>query len=156
MIRTLLTAAAVILPVSAAAAAMAVADLAHAADLVIDVAGVRGTDGKVMVALHAPRDGVTFPDFAGAVAAQWRLAEPGMLRFAFPGLKAGRYAVAVYHDENDNGELDTNLLGIPTEGYGFSNGATGFAGPPDFDAAAVEVSDEANAAPVETATTLSY
>jgi uncharacterized protein (DUF2141 family) len=117
---------------------------------------VRGADGKVMVALHAPRDGVSFPDFAGAVAAQWRMAEPGTLRFAFPGLKPGRYAVAVYHDENDNGELDTNLLGIPTEGYGFSNDATGFAGPPDFDAAAVEVPDDANAAPVGTATTLSY
>lgn len=156
MIRTLLTTAAVILPVSAVAAALTVADLSHAADLVIDVGGVRGADGKLMVALHAPRDGVPFPDFAGVIAAQWRMAEPGTLRFTFPGLKPGRYAVAVYHDENDNGELDTNLLGMPIEGFGFSNDARGFAGPPDFDAAAVEVPDDADAPPVETATTLNY
>ena len=156
MIRTLLATAAAILPVSAVAAALTVSDLARAADLVVDVGGVRDAEGKIMVALHAPRDGVAFPDFAGAVAAQWRVAEPGTLRFAFPDLKPGRYAVAVYHDENDNGELDTNLLGMPTEGFGFSNDAKGFAGPPDFDAAAVEVSDQAGAAPIETAATLSY
>jgi len=156
MIRTLLASAAAILPASALAAALTVSNSTKAADLVVEVGGVRDAAGKVMVALHAPRDGVSFPDIAGAVAAQWRIAEPGMLRFAFPGLKPGRYAVAVYHDENDNGELDANILGMPTEGFGFSNDAKGFAGPPDFEAAAVEVSGEASAAPVETTATLSY
>ena len=35
--------------------------------------------------------------------------------------RAGNYAVQVMHDENDNNKLDTNFLGIPSEGYGFSN-----------------------------------
>ncbi|MFO7744799.1 MAG: DUF2141 domain-containing protein [Psychroflexus sp.] len=43
--------------------------------------------------------------------------------FEFSDIKAGKYAIAVIHDENMNGELDTNLFGIPTEGYGFSSGA---------------------------------
>jgi uncharacterized protein (DUF2141 family) len=41
-----------------------------------------------------------------------------VLRFTLP---AGTYAVQVMHDENDNGKLDSKFMGIPTEGYGFSN-----------------------------------
>lgn len=44
-------------------------------------------------------------------------------------LPEGNYAIAVYHDENKNGKLDTNLLGIPKERYGFSNNARGRFGP---------------------------
>jgi uncharacterized protein (DUF2141 family) len=39
--------------------------------------------------------------------------------FEFSDIKPGKYAIAVIHDENCNGELDTNMFGIPTEGYGF-------------------------------------
>lgn len=45
----------------------------------------------------------------------------------FQNLEAGEYAVRFFHDQNDNGELETNLFGLPTEGYGFSNNAR-----PDF------------------------
>lgn len=41
----------------------------------------------------------------------------------------GEYAIAVYHDKNKNGKIDTNLLGIPKEDYGFSNNARGRFGP---------------------------
>ncbi|SDG64523.1 DUF2141 domain-containing protein [Psychroflexus sediminis] len=43
--------------------------------------------------------------------------------FKFSDIKPGTYAIVVIHDENLNGELDSNLFGIPTEGYGFSSGA---------------------------------
>jgi uncharacterized protein (DUF2141 family) len=43
----------------------------------------------------------------------------------------------VYHDENDDGRLDENSWGVPTEGYGFSNNAQGFLSAPSYDAAAV-------------------
>ena len=75
---------------------------------------------------------MSFPDGAGAVAAQWRSARNGVLEFVFTGLPAGKFAVAVFHDENGNDTLDTNLLGIPKEGYAFSENARGFAGPPSF------------------------
>lgn len=39
----------------------------------------------------------------------------------FKDLPMGEYSVAVIHDENNNGKLDTNIFGIPTEAYGFSN-----------------------------------
>ena len=53
----------------------------------------------------------------------------------------GQYAANAFHDENDNGELDTNLIGIPTEGYGFTNDPRTTFGPPDFEDAAVNVRD---------------
>ena len=54
----------------------------------------------------------------------------------------GTYAVRLYHDENKNGELDTNVLGVPQEAYGFSNDARGRFGPPDFEAAAVTLDSD--------------
>jgi uncharacterized protein (DUF2141 family) len=44
-------------------------------------------------------------------------------RCDFEAIPPGTYALAVIHDENSNGKLDTNWLGTPTEGYGFSNDA---------------------------------
>ena len=43
------------------------------------------------------------------------------LSHTFENLPKGNYAVAVFHDENQNNKCDTNLIGIPTEGFGFSN-----------------------------------
>lgn len=48
-------------------------------------------------------------------------------------LKKGKYAFKYFHDENTSEELDSNWLGLPTEGYGFSNNAVGKFGPPSFD-----------------------
>ena len=54
----------------------------------------------------------------------------------FENIPTGIYAVSVFHDENSNGKLDTNFLGIPREGVGASNNATGHLGPPTFSSAA--------------------
>ena len=56
----------------------------------------------------------------------------------FSGLPAGHYAIAVMHDENSNGKVDTNFLGIPKEGTGASNDARGSMGPPKFEDATFE------------------
>ena len=56
-------------------------------------------------------------------------------RCDFLDIPPGTYALAVIHDENMNGKLDTKWLGIPTEGYGFSNKANAGLGPPSFSAA---------------------
>jgi MipA family protein len=65
----------------------------------------------------------------------------------FKGLAPGRYAVMVFHDENGNGELDQNFMGIPREPLGFSRRYWG-KGAPVFAEAAVEV-PEGGAVPVE-------
>ena len=62
------------------------------------------------------------------------------MRFSFPDLPPGRYALAGYHDENDNDRFDQTWIGWPDEGLGFSNGAwIGLLGAPSFQAAAVDV-----------------
>ena len=48
-------------------------------------------------------------------------------------LPYGNYAIRVFHDENSNGELDTDILGIPSEDYGYSNDASGWFGPPSWE-----------------------
>ena len=53
--------------------------------------------------------------------------------FTFNNLKEGIYAIRYFHDENSNKKLDTNFLGIPKEGIGFSNDAYGKFGPKDFE-----------------------
>jgi uncharacterized protein (DUF2141 family) len=54
----------------------------------------------------------------------------------FRGLPPGSYAIAFIHDENGNGRMDFNLIGIPVEGFGFSNDASAVLGPPRFTEAA--------------------
>jgi len=56
----------------------------------------------------------------------------------YQDIPPGTYALAVVHDENMNGKLDTNWLGIPTEGYGFSNDVKALLGPPSFSAASFQ------------------
>jgi uncharacterized protein (DUF2141 family) len=63
------------------------------------------------------------------------------------GLPYGQYAIAVFHDANNNGVLDKNLMGVPKESYGSSNNVRGKFGPPDygrirFDLAAPAVTQE--------------
>ena len=113
--------------------------------------GIRSGDGRVLVAVHGPASKETFPSGDGVVGRR-QPARPGAVRFVVDDLSPGRYAVAAFHDANDNGELDTNLLGIPSEGYGFGNDASAAFGPPSFESAAVTVGDTAAVAVL----TLSY
>lgn len=60
-----------------------------------------------------------------------------------PDLPGGKYAVAVFADRNQNGKLDKNFAGMPTELYGFSRDARRMFGPPSFAEAAFELGDGA-------------
>lgn len=119
-------------------ATLLIATVAVAADLEVSVEGLRSAEGNVRVALHQRADAAEFPDGDG-VAGVFRPAEPDGVRVVFVDLPAGDYAVAAFHDADGDHELGTNIFGIPNEGYGFSNDARGFMGPPSFDAAAIAV-----------------
>ena len=116
------------------------ATVAQAGELTITVENIVGDDGQMRVALY--REGAKFLESGQAEAATFRVASPGTMSFIFPDLAAGRYGVAVFHDANANGELDSNLLGIPTEGVAFSNAARANFGPPSFADVAVTVPAE--------------
>ena len=114
---------------------------AAAAELTVEVRGIRSDDGGVFLAVHGPETRDTFPSGEALAAGRREPARTGTLRFVIRDLAPGRYALAAFHDENDNGDLDTNLIGIPTEGFGFGNDARAMFGPPDFEAAAVTVGE---------------
>ena len=63
------------------------------------------------------------------------------MRVTFSDIKPGNYAVSVFHDENQNKDLDQGMLGKPKEGYGFSNNVMGLIGPPSFKKARFYVPD---------------
>ena len=92
---------------------------AFAADLTVNLQGLRVQTGLIKVALVDSLeawDGKAAPVQATGAPPQGEVAQ-----FTFKDLKPGRYAVMITHDENGNGTLDSNLIGMPVEGYGFSN-----------------------------------
>ena len=109
---------------------------ALAADLSLSVADGPTAEATLYVALY--NDAAGYADNK-AVASQTAPMREGKARLVFAGLAPGRYALRVFADENGNGKLDTNLMGMPTERYGFSNDAKGNRAPPSFEAAAISV-----------------
>jgi uncharacterized protein (DUF2141 family) len=102
--------------------------------LTVRVSQLENDKGRVAVALFASAD--DFPDQKRALSGQLTRIQKGSASVTFTDLLPGRYAVAVLHDENENSKMDFNLLGMPLEGYGFSNDASAPFGPPSFDDAA--------------------
>lgn len=101
----------------------------------VEISGFRNDQGQVLCAILSLAAG--FPKKADKAVAHAQSAIANRHAVCeFPGLAPGAYAVSVIHDENSNGKLDTNFMGIPREGVGASNDAKGHLGPPKFDAAA--------------------
>lgn len=103
----------------------------------IEITGIKSHTGQIRVAI-VTRDQYKSDDevgFGGSIPVN----TSNQVSFITPPMPAGKYAVKVFHDVNNNGELDVNLIGIPKEPYGFSNNARGRFGPPDFSAAAITV-----------------
>lgn len=101
----------------------------------IDIDGLRSDRGRVLCVLFS--SAADFPKKPEkALARDESTILNGHATCQFESIPSGTYAVSVFHDENSNGKLDTNFLGIPREGVGASNNATGHLGPPKFSAAA--------------------
>ena len=95
--------------------------------------GVSSSQGRVRVALCDRKSFLK----SGCPFKQSREAAPGTLMVNFDNVPPGRWAVMAFHDENSNGVLDKNWLGIPVEGTAFSRDAAARFGPPSFDDAAI-------------------
>jgi uncharacterized protein (DUF2141 family) len=98
------------------AACLAAAGPALATEVSFEVTGIESTSGHVLVALYDEGSFLRKPLKA------MRL-DPvrGKVTGTFKEVPEGIYALSVVHDENDNGKLDSNLVGIPVERYAFSN-----------------------------------
>jgi uncharacterized protein (DUF2141 family) len=106
---------------------------AEAADLTVTVEGLRSDKGHVSFGLYDQPG--RFPTREGVIATGSAKADGRRAVYVFHDLTPGRYAVSVFHDENDNGKFDRSMIGLPLEGYGFSNDAKVRLSPPSFDEA---------------------
>ncbi len=114
------------------AALLALLLLAEASppELVVKVRGAAHARGKVRCFAFSRPEG--FPQGAAATASASSAVANGEAECVFARLPAGTWAVSVFHDEDDDGALATNLFGIPREPWGSSRDAKGTFGPPAF------------------------
>lgn len=98
----------------------------------VTVLNIRNSTGTVACALFESSDGFPKEFLRSATNVMVIKIRKAQARCDFEDIPAGTYAIAVIHDENMNGELDTNMFGIPTEGYGFSRDAKARFGVPSF------------------------
>ena len=101
---------------------------AVAADLTVKVSDVKKGKGHLMIALYKSEedyksDKASFAQKVEALNSQEIV--------IFENVPDGDYAIKMYQDENDNNEMDFNMVGIPKEGYGFSNNV-GMFGAPEY------------------------
>ena len=101
----------------------------------INILNIRNSRGSIACALFDSPDGFPVKFLHYATNIMVIKIRDAKARCDFLDIPPGRYALAVIHDENMDGKLDTNWLGIPKEGYGFSNKAKALLGPPSFEAA---------------------
>lgn len=107
-----------------------------AEQLVFEIGGVKSSEGKIYIQLFK---GEQAYQAEKPISASIIPAAIGSVTVRFDGLESGEYSLRYFHDENGDGELATNLLGMPTEGYGFSNGAKPNFGPVKYKAIKFEV-----------------
>ncbi len=107
-------------------------------ELKIVIKNIKNEEGMVRLALYNSDDQFMKKELKGVEVKS----KAGEAVAVFKDIAPGRYAISVMHDANDNKELDSNFMGIPKEGFGFSNDAMGMFGPPDFKKASFEVSGE--------------
>jgi len=101
-------------------------DLTYAqCTLEIEISEIKSNTGYIMFQLLGDKQNV--------MSQQMISIKNNRSQLSFNDLKPGIYAIRYYHDENLNCIMEKNMVGKPTEGYGFSNNVTGKFGPPPFE-----------------------
>ncbi|NMM28154.1 MAG: DUF2141 domain-containing protein [Glaciimonas sp.] len=122
-------------------AAMLMATGVQAGELRLELQGKGLAGHLIRIAVYSANAPEQFPFDEKFYRGTVNEAASDHLTVTVPDLPPGKYAVAAYVDNNKNGKLDKNFLGVPKEIYGFSNDARGIFGPPDFAEAAFEIGE---------------
>jgi uncharacterized protein (DUF2141 family) len=105
------------------------------ATVTLKIVGVKNNVGSVRAALFNNEK-----DFLkNAMYGEIVNANSDTVVIVFHAIPYGDYGISIMHDENKNGTLDTNFVGIPKEGFGFGNDSLGAFGPPSFEKANVSI-----------------
>ena len=99
-------------------------------NVLIEVSGFKNTRGTLNCRLFTKA--ADFPDGEGIVTLRVPITGSNT-SCSFSNVEPGTYAIAVVHDENGNGKLDKNFVGVPSEGYGVSNNKTYALSAPKWD-----------------------
>ena len=102
-------------------------------DLTVETSGFSSIKGSVYIALYREKD--EFPVFGKQFKGRIESIDGVTTKVFFKDLPEGKYAIAAYHDKNNNKKLDKNQFGIPQENYGFSNNARRMFSAPSFEEA---------------------
>jgi uncharacterized protein (DUF2141 family) len=108
---------------------------AQTASVEVKVTDIKSQKGLIRIGLFTNEKDYLKNTLIGKVVKP----EGNEITVVFENLEPGDYALSVIHDENENGELDSNALGIPKEGFAFGNNAIGKFGPPTFEKAKMKV-----------------
>jgi len=109
--------------------------------ITIEIFGINKIKGLMSIGVYSNE--TSFPDKEGEFKGAQINVTGQTMAHTFKDIPYGFYAIAIYHDSNLNNMLDTNFLGIPKEGYGFSNNVFGvFGSPPDFNDAGFKVTGD--------------
>jgi uncharacterized protein (DUF2141 family) len=101
----------------------------------VKILNIKDSTGTVACALFESAAGFPAEFLHSATNVMIIKIRKAQARCDFEDIPPGTYAMVVIHDANMNGKLDANWMGIPTEGYGFSNDARGIVSAPTFSAA---------------------
>jgi uncharacterized protein (DUF2141 family) len=107
----------------------------------VHVHAIRSASGTVKAVLYGP-DPKSFLVKGEKADKEREPAQEGNMTLCVAAPEDGRYAVVVYHDENDNHKFDRNWIGLPTEGFGVSNNPSLFLAAPKFEESSFEVNGE--------------
>ena len=104
--------------------------------IIITIKGIENKDGIMMVALFNEDDKfLKIPSFSQELP----ISDETEIEVIFKNIPYRKYAVSIYHDLNENGDLDSNMFMIPKEPIGFSNDYFPKFGPPKFKNAAFDL-----------------
>ena len=97
----------------------------------VNVTGFDSNSGSANIALFNKSNG--FPVYGKQIQGRVVSIKNRSCTVWFKDLSKGNYAIAVYHDENNNKKMDKNVFGAPTESYGFSNNVRPTFSAPSFE-----------------------
>jgi len=104
----------------------------------LQIENIQKKEGSIKVAIFNSEDTFLVDD-AAYLTNSTQVGSTNSVTITFSEVPYNTYSVAIYHDVNDNNQLDKNLFGVPKEPYGFSNNARSKWGPPKYEAAKFQV-----------------
>ena len=99
--------------------------------LTIQINKIKSDKGEVLLSVYNDSKGFPY-ESTSSIKTLSVTAKAGMVLVSTEDLPRGTYAIALFHDTDGNRKLTTNLIGIPKEGYAFSNNASNFFGVPNY------------------------